>query len=81
MDNIKNKTIKQFEFNTDDGVIIITAFIDKTTKVNEFWGHIKGYGIAFMLYGLDMPEGITLEQYAETLAWDYFDELMNSKGD
>lgn len=58
MDNLKGKTIKQFYYSIDyelDGeteqTIIITAIIDKKTKMVEWYGHVKNYGIITFLVG------------------------------
>lgn len=85
MDNLTHKTIKQYKHDTDDGTIIITAITDKTTHMIEWWGHVEGYGVALLLYGFSgdtlKNTNMTMEQYAEYLAYENYEYIIDSKGD
>ena len=75
MDNLKNKSIKQFYYDTDAGNIVITAIIERETKFVEWYGHIVGYGNVKYLFGEYHKTKQTYRQIADYCAWEYFDTI------
>lgn len=75
MDNLSNKTIKQFNFNTDFGVVCITVLQDKETKFVEFWGHNIGYGNVHFLIGHQYFKGMNLKKYAYKYLSEFYDDF------
>ena len=86
MDNLKGKTIKQFYFNIDeeladgttDNAVVITAIIDKTTKMVEWYGHLKGYAtIKFLVGGIQLKHK-TWKETAEWMLCEFYDDIIDT---
>lgn len=80
MDNISNKTIKQFYYDTDNGKIIITKLEEKGKNWAEWWGHVEGYGKAIMLFGGEKIDNREDTQTADYCAFEYYDDIIDTKG-
>ena len=78
MDNLKGKTIKQFYFETDNGAIVITAIIDRQTKMTEWWGHLMGYGVAKFLVGGIHLKHRTWKETAEWMLCEFYDDIIDT---
>lgn len=81
MDNLKDKSIQQFNFDTDDGEIIITAIIDESTNFVEWWGHVKGYCTSIMLFGMDKKHSRSYNDTALYCVSEYYDAIVDTKGE
>ena len=78
MDNLTNKTIKQYQFMTEYGIIVITCVCHDNNFV-EFWGHLVGYGIMHHFIGYDVPKGGELRKYAKDVMEDFFDVIRDEQ--
>lgn len=50
MDNLKHKKIIQAIRLYDEGLVILTAFVDKKNHFVEYWVHLDGFGIAKLIF-------------------------------
>lgn len=81
MDNLSNKTIKQFYYDTDEGSIIITKLKEKGKNWAEWWGHVEGYGNAIMLFSGEKIDTRKDEDTADYCAFEYYDDIIDTKGE
>ena len=75
MDNLSNKTIKQFYYDTDAGTLIITLLKTKHTKMCEWYGHMAGYGVVNFLIGGEKIDNRSYKTTADYLATEFYDEI------
>lgn len=50
MDNLKRKKIIQYMRQYDEGIVILTAFIDNKNHIVDFWSHLEGFGVAKQVF-------------------------------
>ena len=81
MDNLNNKTIKQFYYDTAEGNIIITKLEEKGKNWAEWWGHVEGYGATTFLFGGEKIDNRTDKEVADYCEYNYFDNIISVKGD
>lgn len=81
MENLKNKTIKQFYYDTDDGEIIITMLKTKHKNYYEWLGQVAHYGVVIFLLGGERIGNRTLKETADYCAYTYYDEIIATKGE
>lgn len=80
MDDLSNKTIKQFYYDTAEGNIIITKLKEKGKNWAEWWGHVEGYGNAIMLFAGEKIDNREDKDTADFCAYNYFDDIIDTKG-
>lgn len=78
MDNLKGKTIKQFYFEADNDTIVITAIIDRQTKMTEWWGHLMGYGVMKLLVGGVQLKHGTWTSTANYMFDEFYDDIVDT---
>lgn len=78
MDNLKGKTIKQFYYEIDNATIIITAIIDRETKMVEWWGHLMDYGVMKFLVGGIQLKHRTWKETASYMVGEFYDEIIDT---
>lgn len=81
MDNLTGKSIQQFNFDTDEGEIIITAIIDESKNFVEWWGHVKGYTVSIMLFGGNKIDNRSYNDTALYCVSEFYDAIIDTKGD
>jgi hypothetical protein len=75
MDNLTNKTIKQFYFDTDYGKMCITCVTDKDYEFTDFYGHIIGWGTIQHLIGWGCYKKNDIIKEAKRLSKECYDIL------
>lgn len=80
MENLTNKTIKQYYYDTDEGQIIITRLKEKGKNWSEWWGQVEGYGIVTFLFGGERIGNRTEKETADYCAYEYYDVIIDTKG-
>ena len=77
MENLSNKTIKQYYFKTKYGTIVITALINKETKFVDYWALLGGYGVMEYMFGIYYNNQLEIKHYAVQAEIDYIPTVKN----
>jgi len=82
MENLNNKTIKQYYINAECGTIIITALIHNNTNFVEYYGQLAGMGDVHQIFGVYYENEKDITDFAEQASSDFlvtaWDEVENT---
>ena len=73
MENLNNKTIKQYYINAECGTIIITALIHNDTNFVEYYGQLAGMGEVHHIVGVYYQSEDDILNFAEEASADFLE--------